>query len=106
MAEGHSLERSPAGGIFIDNPDPSPCSALTTINATPDASCTATPTVDSTTLPATPSPSDADEDETQLLSDEPDEPVDPIWPALAAAEALALCGIVYMIDRKRKQKSK
>ena len=106
VAEGHSLERSPAGGIFIDNPDPSPCSAIATVNATPYASCTATPTGGSTAIPPTPSTSDADEDETQLLPDEPDEPVDPVLPALAVSEALALCGVIYMIDRKRKQKSK
>jgi hypothetical protein len=106
VVEGHSLERAPAGGDFIDNPDPSPCNSLATANATATPNCTATPTGDSTIASSTPSASDANESDNTPLPGEPDEPADPLWPALAAAEAVVLCGVVYMIDRKRKQKTK
>ncbi len=50
VAAGHSLERSPAGGEFVDNPDPSPCSVYAGATATPAPSPTATAV-------ATPAPS-------------------------------------------------
>ena len=45
VAAGHSLERSPAGGSFVDNPDPSPCSSYPTATATPTLTPTATPSL-------------------------------------------------------------
>jgi hypothetical protein len=49
VAAGHSLERSPAGGSFVDNANPSPCSNYPTATATPTLTPTATPSPTSTT---------------------------------------------------------
>jgi len=50
VAEDHSLERSPAGGIFVDNPDPTPGYGLASA-ATPTPTPTITPTATPTTSP-------------------------------------------------------
>jgi hypothetical protein len=53
VAAGHSLERSPAGGSFIDNPNPSPCSSYPSATTTPSLTPTATPSPTSTLTPTT-----------------------------------------------------
>ena len=55
VVAGHSLERSPAGGSFIDNPNPSPCPSYPTATATPSLTPTATPSP-SPTSTSTPTP--------------------------------------------------
>ena len=44
VAEGHSMERKPAGGEFIDNAEPTPGRGLPYATPTPTANSTSTPT--------------------------------------------------------------
>ena len=51
VAEGHSMERQPAGGEFIDNAEPTPGRGLPYSTSTPTTNPTSTPT-----LPISPTP--------------------------------------------------
>lgn len=63
VAAGHSLGRSPAGGSFVDNPDPSPCSGYSTATPTPSPSPTSTSIVSPTpTSTAETQPGDVNRD--------------------------------------------
>jgi hypothetical protein len=48
VAEGHSMERRPAGGEFIDNAEPTPGRGLSPLTPTPNPTSTPTPSVSPT----------------------------------------------------------
>jgi hypothetical protein len=51
VAEGHSMERQPAGGEFIDNAEPTPGRGLSSSPPTPTANPTSTPTPSVSPMP-------------------------------------------------------
>ncbi len=109
VAEGHSLERSPAGCDFIDNPNPSPCRGLLpptpTVSPTPSPTPSATPT-EPPAAADQPRGSSPPGPEVAGATGKSQEPQRDMWPAIAAAEVLALLGIVYLFAQRLKMKSR
>lgn len=108
VTEGHSIERLPAAGDFVDNPSPSPCRGLTAAESTSTqtASQTITPTCDSTQ----PSSSTATPSATKTAAaQQPDtgpNSAGSIWSAVIAGEALALCAVAVWVGKRRSSKKR
>lgn len=99
VAEGHSLERSPAGGDFVDNSDPTPGFGFSPLpTPTPTPVPTPTPTISPTPTPtptptATPTP--------QPPAETPPSPGIGLR-ALLSILAIAFFGIVLLLRRWRR----
>jgi hypothetical protein len=110
VAEGHSIERSPAGGHFVDNPDPSPCGGLVlpvdTSLPTPIASLTAAPSGNTTAMPESNRTATPTSVETASQPDETSAYSGAAVRAIAIAGTLALLAAAFWIGQKRKKKRK
>jgi hypothetical protein len=110
VAEGHSIERSPAGSHFVDNPDPSPCNRFAlpadTSAPTPIASLTATPTGNTTLLPQSDQTATHDADLATVQTEESSTSSGAAVRAVAIAGALALLAAAFWIGQERKHKKK
>lgn len=110
VSEGHSVERSPAGGGFVDNPDPSPCGGLilpvVTSSPTPIASLTATTIGETTALPESSPTATPTSAETASQPDETPAYGGAAVRAAAIAGTLALLAAAFWIGHKRKPKKK
>ncbi len=98
VAEGHSLERSPAGGEFVDNPNPTPGYGLSPA-ATPTPAETpvetATPTPAETPIITPPGGADSEPAEASAFSG-------PGVRAILIVLAIAFFGIVFWMARRRR----
>ena len=92
VAAGHSVERLPAGGEFVDNPNPTPGYGLSPPIPTPTAGPTATPTIAPTATSPTPPPEES-----------PDSPGVALRAILIAA-ALAFFALAFWLRSRRKRK--
>ena len=110
VSEGHSIERSPAGGEFVDNPDPSPCRGfvlpVVTLSPTPIASLTATTIGETTVLPESSPTATPTSAETVSQPDETPAYGGAAVRAAAIAGTLALLAAAFWIGHKRKPKKK
>ena len=105
VAEGHSLERSPAGGEFVNNSDPTPgyglaLAATPTPTPGPTASATVTPTATPTASPPiSPTP--------QGTTPPPEETAASpgvVLRAILIVAALAFFAIAFLLIRRRRGK--
>ena len=107
VAEGHSLERSPAGGEFVNNSDPTPGYGLA-LDATPTPTTTPGPTASATVTPtATPTSSPPSSPTPQGTTPPPEETAASPGVALRAiliVAALAFFVIAFMLIRRRRGK--
>ena len=110
VSEGHSIERSPEGGEFVDNPDPSPCCGFIlpvgTSSPTPIASLTATTIGETTVLPESSPTATPTSAETASQPDETPAYGGAAVRAAAVAGTLALLAAAFWIGHKRKPEKK
>ena len=110
VAQGHSIERSTAGGHFVDNPDPSPCNGLVpptdTSLPTPVSSLTATPTGNTTALPASSQTATPTSGGTVPHPEETSASSGAAIRAIAIAGTLALLAAAFWVGQERKRKKK
>ena len=110
VAQGHSIERSPAGGRFADNPDPSPCNGFAlpadTSSPTPVASLTTTPTGNTTALPQSDQTATPTSGGTVPQPEETSASIGAAIRAIAIAGTLALLAAAFWVGQERKRKKK
>lgn len=110
VAQGHSIERSPAGGGFTDNSNPGPCGGSVlptdTSSPTPITGLTATPTGNATAPPGSNTTATPNADLVTTQMKESSNFSGAAIRAVAIAGSLVLLAAAFWIGQERKIKKK